>query len=254
MIQKINKVYRHDQKGVIPIAEKTHTQSISARSEFTAGVLSAIPIVVGYLPIAVAFGMIAQQAGIPPLLSVCMSGLVYAGASQFMAVNMLSTGAGSLEIVLATFVLNFRHFVMGLSLMNKLKKMPAAWKMAVSSGITDETFAVASLQKETIGKWFLAGLILTSYTTWVIGTLIGGLLSQVIPPSISESMSIALYAMFIGLLIPAVRDNGKWGLIALVSMGLNTVLGLFLSSGWSIVLSTVLGGLAGVWLMRRKKG
>lgn len=67
-------------------------------------------------------------------------------------------------------------------------------------------------------------------------------------------MSIALYAMFIGLLIPAVRDNGKWGLIALVSMGLNTVLGLFLSSGWSIVLSTVLGGLAGVWLMRRKKG
>ncbi|WP_335342420.1 AzlC family ABC transporter permease [Polycladomyces zharkentensis] len=239
---------------MIPIAEKTHAQTITARSEFTAGVLSAVPIMVGYLPIAVAFGMIAQQAGIPPLLSVCMSALVYAGASQFMAVNMLSAGAGTLEIVLATFVLNFRHFVMGLSLMNKLKKMPAAWKMAVSSGITDETFAVASLQKETIGKWFLAGLVLTSYTTWVVGTLIGGLLSQFIPPSISESMSVALYAMFIGLLIPAVRDNAKWGLIALVSMGLNTVLGMFLSSGWSIVLSTVLGGMAGVWLRRRKKG
>jgi 4-azaleucine resistance transporter AzlC len=254
MSQKINKVYRYEQKGGIPIEEKTHAQKRSARSEFTSGVLSAVPIVVGYLPIAVAFGVIAQQAGIPPLLSVCMSGLVYAGASQFMAVNMLTTGAGSLEIVLATLVLNFRHFVMGLSLMNRLQKMPATWKMAVSSGITDETFAVASLQKGTIGQWFLAGLILTSYAAWVIGTLIGGLMSQIIPPSISESMSVALYAMFIGLLVPAVRDSGKRGLIALISMGLNTLLGMFLSSGWSIVLSTVLGGLAGAWLMRRKKG
>lgn len=215
--------------------------------------MSAVPIVVGYLPIAVAFGVIAAQSGIPLLLSVCMSGLVYAGASQFMAVNMLMTGAGSLEIVLATFVLNFRHFVMGLSLMNRLKKMPAAWKIAVSSGITDETFAVASLQKERISKWFLTGLVLTSYAAWVIGTLVGGLLSRVIPPSISESMSVALYAMFIGLLIPAVKDNGKRALIALISMGINTVLGIFLSSGWSIVSATVLGGLAGVCMMRRKK-
>ncbi|OYD07243.1 AzlC family ABC transporter permease [Paludifilum halophilum] len=232
---------------------KTHENPQAKKTAFQQGISAAVPIMAGYLPIAITFGVIAQQTGIPLIHSVLMSSLVFAGASQFMAVNMLGAGAGGLEIILATFVLNSRHFVMGLSLMNILRKAPTPWKIALSSGITDETFAVTSLQKEKANPLFAAGLILTSYAAWVSGTLIGGLLSNMIPPSISASMSISLYAMFIGLLVPAVRESWKWGLIALISMGLNTWFDMFLSSGWAIVLATIMGGGIGVPIVRRKK-
>lgn len=222
------------------------------KTAFTSGISAAIPIVVGYLPISVTFGVIAQQTGIPLIHTVLMSSLVFAGASQFMAVNMLAMGTGFLEIVLATFVLNFRHFVMGLSLMNILNTISKPWKIALSSGITDETFAVASLQKEKVDCFFVAGLILASYVSWVFGTLIGGLLSHIIPSSMSESMSVALYAMFIGLLVPAVRGTWRFGLVALIGMGLNTFFSIFMSGGWAIVLATVCGGLLGVPFTRRK--
>jgi 4-azaleucine resistance transporter AzlC len=182
-----------------------------------------------------------------------MSALVYAGASQFMALKMLASGAGAIEIVLATFVLNFRHFVLGLSLMSRLRKVAGPWKVALSSVLTDETFAVASMRKEKTDPFFVAGLMLTSYLSWILGTVLGTLMSDAIPASISSSMSVALYAMFIGLLVPAVREAWKYGLIALLSMGLNTLFSFFVSGGWSIVLATVLGALAGIPLVRRKE-
>lgn len=221
--------------------------------KFIQGVSSAIPIVIGYMPISITFGVIAKQMGLPLFQSVLMSSLVFAGASQFMAVNMLAKGSGVLEIILATFVLNFRQFIMSLSLMNILEQTTGTWKSILSLGITDEIFAVASLQKEKVNHLFLTGLTITAYAAWVIGTLIGGLLSNVIPPNISADMSITLYAMFIGLLVPAIRGMWQVGVVAAISMLLNTIFGMFISSGWSIVLATLLGGLMGAFIIRRDK-
>ncbi|GGK16706.1 autotransporter [Caldalkalibacillus thermarum] len=210
------------------------------------GVSAGIPIMIGYLPIGVAFGVISRETGVPLLDTVLMSSLVFAGASQFMAINMIAMGASFAEIVLATFVLNFRHFVMSMSLMNRVREVPRSWKAALSLGITDETFAVASLQKEKPHQLFLGGLMLAAYVSWVFATLLGALLSNVIPPEIGASMSIALYAMFIGLLVPAIRQYWKVGLIAALSAGLCTLFSSILSGGWAIVLATLLGGLAGI--------
>ncbi|SFJ15264.1 AzlC family ABC transporter permease [Thermoflavimicrobium dichotomicum] len=219
----------------------------SKKHEFSKGMMAAMPLVIGYLPIAVAFGVMAQQMGLSVWQAVCMSALVYAGASQFMAIGMIAAGTGMIEIVFATFVLNFRHFVMGLSLMNRLKDFSTKWKIVISSGITDETFAVASLTKGQMHPFYIAGLVSTAYFTWVLGTLCGGLLANMIPPSISTSMSIALYAMFIGLLVPAIRGKWKLGMIAVISMGLNSLFSLFLSSGWSIILATIIGSSIGIF-------
>jgi 4-azaleucine resistance transporter AzlC len=228
-----------------------------SRSHFQRGMVAALPIVVGYVPIAVAFGVIAVQSGMTASQAMAMSLMVYAGASQFMAVNMLAAGAGALEIVLATLILNFRHFVMSLSLMNKFAEMDKKWKIPLSYWITDETFAVASLGAGERGggkdaQGFLAGLFFTAYASWVIGTWIGAALSGIIPPSASSGMVIALYAMFIGLLIPAARENFRGGAVALVSMGLSSLFSGFVNSGWAIVLATVLGAAAGIWLFKRE--
>ncbi|AKL94128.1 branched-chain amino acid permease [Clostridium aceticum] len=222
-------------------------------STFWQGVRHGLPIVIGYLPIAISFGVISSQTGIPLLHTALMSFIVYAGASQFMAVNMLGMEILGLEIVFATLILNFRHFIMSMSLMNKLQHLPLAQKIPLSFGVTDETFAMLSMEQkedEHLSFYFVAGIMLSVYLSWGLGTIIGGLLSMVIPPSIGASMSIGLYAMFIGLLLPAVQKNYSVGLIAFLSGGLCYLFGLFLNSGWAIVAATLVGGLLGSFFIK----
>ncbi|MFS1512251.1 AzlC family ABC transporter permease [Chengkuizengella sp. SCS-71B] len=221
---------------------------------FKKGAIAALPLVIGYLPVGIAFGIIAQETGISLFHSVLMSSVVYGGASQFMMLNMFATGSGFFEIILATFIINFRFFVMSLSLNQLFNKVPKRWKTFLALGLTDETFAVASINNRP-NVYFLVGLFLTSYVSWIVGTLLGALLSTIIPSSISESMSIALYALFIGLLIPAVRTAWKYGLVAVISMLINGIFSgwLLISSGWSMLLATLLGSLVGVFIFKGEK-
>lgn len=224
--------------------------------DFKAGVIKAFPIMIGYLPIAISFGIIAMQSNLHLYQALLMSVTVFAGASQFMAVNMLFMGASGAEIVLAAFILNFRHFIMSMSLMNRLKSIPLRWKAFLSFGITDETFAVASADEdmtENSSRFYVLGMFAGAYFSWILGTLAGGLLSMAIPPGISESMSIALYSMFIALLVPAVRKKWRLGIIAVASGLLNFILSRWLTVGWGIVLSTIIGGGLGILLMEDEK-
>lgn len=213
-------------------------------ASFMEGVQVALPIAIGYIPIAIAFGVIARQAELSLLDSALMSMLVYAGASQFMAVNMLAQGAGGLEVMMATLVINLRHLVMSFSLMNLLKDARPIWKGLLSLGVTDESFALVSLSKRNQPA-FVGGIMLSAYIAWLGGTLLGGLLYQFIPAHIGTSMSIALYAMFIRLLIPEMRRERRIVLIAGTSMLINA-LGIWLfqiEAGWSIIISTLVASL-----------
>ncbi|MGA8944268.1 MAG: AzlC family ABC transporter permease [Thermoactinomyces sp.] len=222
----------------------------TGQNRFLKGAVTSIPIVIGYVPIAVALGLIATQSGISPFYTVLMSLLVFAGASQFMAVSMIMAGTGAVEIILATFILNFRHFIMSLSLMTLLKTIPAKWKSVLSMGITDETFTVTFFHREKASPPFVGGIMLFAYLSWVMGTILGCLLGDLIPESIGESMAVSLYAMFIGLLIPSVRKNWRIGFISVLSMLLCYFFSLFAGSGWAIVLATLLGSLAGLLFLR----
>lgn len=227
-----------------------------ALKDFKAGIVKAFPIMIGYLPIAISFGIIAMQTNLHLYQALLMSVTVFAGASQFMAVNMIYLGASGAEIVFAALVLNFRHFIMSMSLMNRLKSIPVRWKAFLSFGITDETFSVASADKdiaENTSHFFVLGLFAGSYFSWVLGTLVGGLLFMAIPKGISESMSIALYSMFIALLVPAVRKQWRFGIIAAASGLFNFVLSRWLTGGWGIVFSTIIGGSLGIFLMVEEK-
>ncbi|UNL83448.1 AzlC family ABC transporter permease [Priestia koreensis] len=237
-----------------PTAKLAPPVTSSSLSMYRKGVATALPIVIGYIPIALTFGLLAKQAGIPVFETGMMSLLVFAGASQFMAVNMLSIGTGAFEIIFATFILNFRHFIMNLSLMNILEKTPFHWKLGLSALLTDETFAMAALHQEQAAKkrsyYFFAGIMTASCASWVFGSVIGSLAADFFPKSLSDSMGIALYAMFIGLLVPSVKKEWRYGVIAICSMLLNLFFSMWLSSGWSIVLATILGGAIGMLLTR----
>jgi len=229
-----------------------------ASDMFKRGLATGFPIMLGYLPIAITYGVLARQTGLSLLELTMMSGLVYAGASQFMAVNMIAVSASAMEIIIATFVLNFRHFIMSLSFMNRLRSVSKKWKIPLSLGLTDESFAVSAFHpkeaNEKHGAFFYFGIFLIAYLSWVAGSLLGGLLGDIIPDNLSQSMGIALYAMFIGLLIPSVKKNVKAGLIAVLAMLINFLcVELGMSSGWAIVAGTVIGGMSGIFLLKEER-
>lgn len=216
---------------------------------FWAGCRQAIPITVGYFPLAVAYGTLASQAGLSFGQTVLMSLWVYAGASQFMAVNMFVLQAAGLEIVLTAFLINLRHLVMSLSFNGKFCHLSRSLRCGLSLGLTDETFALLSFASPRGTDGFLlAGIMLTSYGAWVTGSATGALFAGFIPAEIAARMSVALYAMFIALLVPAVRNHIFPLATALASAFLCWFFYQLFSPGWAIVLATVLAALAGpIW-------
>lgn len=239
------------------MAQKVIEQQHTKMGMFKQGVVTGIPITLGYIPVAITFGVLAMQSGLSLVELTMMSALVFAGASQFMGVNMIVAQASMIEIVIATFVLNFRHFIMSLSFMNGIREhVSLKGRIGVSLGLTDEAFAVASMNREKAENanavYFYTGIFLSGYIAWVIGSLVGGVLGEVIPQQLSDSMGIALYALFISLLVPSVKNELRFGLIALIAMLINTIAVQFMSSGWAIVVGTVLGGLTGVVLLKEK--
>ncbi|HIU63971.1 MAG TPA: AzlC family ABC transporter permease [Candidatus Avacidaminococcus intestinavium] len=231
---------------ILKFLEVNVSLSKSSRQHFTQGCQAALPIAIGYLPIAITFGILAKAVGIDPALICLMSLVIYAGASQFIAINLLALGTGSSEIILTTFILNLRHFLMSATLSQKLDKtVTSPWRALLAFGITDETFSVASFQKElSLDKAFLLGLNTLSYLAWSSGTALGVFFGAIIPDILQNSMGIALYAMFIGLLIPQMKKYRPALIVALLAMGLNTLYTILpfsagLSSGWGIIISTI---------------
>jgi 4-azaleucine resistance transporter AzlC len=219
------------------------------------GFITGVPIMLGYLPVAITYGVLAKQAGMTLMELTLMSVMVFAGASQFMGVNMIAVGTGALEIIIATFVLNFRHFVMSLSFMNQLRGLKLKWKIPLSLGLTDESFAVSSINKDEAkmekGALFYGTIIIIAYLSWIIGSFLGGVLGDVIPDRLSQSMGIALYAMFIGLLIPSIKKEKKVAIIALFAMLIHALcMQLGMSTGWAIVAGTIIGGMSGIYLLK----
>lgn len=239
---------------------RVNIESYDKLSKFIDGLKSGIPIAIGYIPVAITFGLIAKSSGIPNLITIFMSLSVYAGASQFMAVNLITAGATTLEIVITTFILNFRHFLFTSSLSQRIDSNPSRKFLSVLAfGITDETFSVASLREEDkISPWMILGLNFIAYSSWILGTCAGIFAGDVLPEALKSSMNIALYAMFIGLLIPELRNSKPGLLVAVISITISCLLKLipvltFISTGWRVIISTIVAAFIGAILYSKEE-
>jgi 4-azaleucine resistance transporter AzlC len=219
------------------------------------GVRAGLPVAVGYVPMAVAFGVLARQTGLGFFHAAAMSLFVYAGASQFASLGLLAAGASAVAIILATLVLNFRHFLMSVALSRKLplgRGRGRAWAVpfVLGFGITDETFVVASLD-DSLSPRFFFGLALTAYLAWLSGTLIGAGFSSLIPPAIARGMGVALYAMFIAILVPGVKKSWRNGVVAVaggvIAAGAAKLVPT-LPAGWRIVIAILVASVLGAVL------
>ena len=211
------------------------------------------PVILGFIPVAIAFAIMASSAGLTPLESVSMSVFVFAGASQMMSVGMIADGAGYLAIVIATFIMNFRHFIMSTCVFERMHGATPIQKMLLSFGVTDESFAIfTTTEREKCNKWYFFGVFLGPYLSWIGGTVIGSFATSILPESVSGSLGISLYAMFIALLVPKVKTNVRLLAVVVLTALINFALQQFIEPSWSLIVSTLVGAGIGMVLVEDK--
>lgn len=206
------------------------------------------PLALAYAPVAITFGALAAAGGWPASATLGLSVLVYAGASQFLALQMTAAAASPGSIIVATFFLNLRHFLMSAGLAPRWEPGLPRWAAAaLSFGITDESFSVAVTRGGTpLRAAYAAALFATAYGGWVAGTVAGYALGAVLPPSVSTAFTVGLYALFIALLWPMVRASRPALVVAAAAAASNALLAPRLGPGWGIVASMALAATLGL--------
>ncbi|WP_332629372.1 AzlC family ABC transporter permease [Halalkalibacter flavus] len=223
------------------------------KTPFARGLLAGSSIAIGYLPAALTFGLLAKSTGLTFLETMAMSLFVYAGAAQYMALNLIAIGTGAFEIIFTTFIVNIRHLLMSASVRERIDDDHPIIKALYSFGITDEVFAVTTTQEGHVKTGFIIGVSTVAYISWVINSGIGYFVGTILPPTLQQSMGIALYAMFIALLMPSLKKHRKVVFLAVSAALFNSIFSLFLPSGWSIILATLLSS-AGIEFFYRNGG
>ena len=174
-----------------------------------------------------------------------------ASAGQFAGIRLIEGGAPYIELVITTFVINLRYMLMSLSLSQKVNpEMPFYKRAVMAFCITDEVFALASMEKEDVSFPFFGGLMATPIFGWTLGTFLGAVASSLLSPMLQGCFGIALYCMFIAIIIPPARKGRKVAIAVIVSAllsclfkyvpGIN-VLSKNGGGGWAIIISAILG-------------
>lgn len=220
---------------------------ITWTQDFKHGLKRGLPIALGYVPVSFTFGLMAVSGGIPIWMAVFISLSNLTSAGQFAGTNLIIMGAGYFEITLTTFIINIRYMLMSLSLTQRLDKaMSLPKRLMVGYGVTDEVFSVASMEQGTLTFPYLLGLIIGPVIGWTTGTSLGAIISAALPESLSNAMGIALYGMFIAIVLPVAKKSKPIIMIVAISVAIVCILRyvpLFqmVSSGFRVIIATIIG-------------
>ncbi|MCI6675606.1 MAG: AzlC family ABC transporter permease [Clostridiales bacterium] len=223
------------------------------RQEFAEGIRDGVPICLGYLSVSFAYGMMAVNSGMPIWSTVLISLSNLTSAGQFAGTNLILAGGTYLEIAMTTFIINIRYFLMSLTMSQKIdSSMTMLQRFGISFGITDEIFAVSMQHPRDLTAPYMAGLILTPVIGWTMGTFFGGILTSLMPKMFSNALNIALYGMFIAIIVPPAREQKAvlftvvLAIVMSVAFTYLPVLSL-LSGGWGIIIITVIVSAIAAW-------
>ena len=228
--------------------------------DYLNGFKKGIPICLGYISVSFTFGIMVVNSGLPVWMALFISMTNLTSSGQFAGTNLILAGAGYFEITLATFIINIRYMLMSLSLSQKIdKNTKTRDKLIFSFGITDEVFAVASTEENNVNTPYMYGLVTMPYIGWSLGTLLGAIASNLLPDSLSGAMGIALYGMFIAIIIPPARQNRLLAGLIVVSMLLSLIFATApilssIPSGTSILILTIVISAAAAILFPIKEG
>ena len=229
------------------------TEQFGPFLSFRKGLRDGIPICLGYLSVSFAFGMMAAEGGLPVCAIVLISMTNLTSSGQVAGTTLILNGGSLLEIGLTTLIINIRYMLMSLSLSQKVvPEMSSGMRALLSFGNTDEVFAVAMQQRGKLPSRYLAGLILTPYLGWALGTFLGAAAADFLPESLRSALGIAIYGMFLAIILPPARKSMAIrvtvGISILVSCLFQFTPGLTaLSGGWVIIICALTAAGFAAW-------
>lgn len=215
-------------------------------SLYVRGVRDGIPVALGYIPVSIGFGIMAVGSGLPISVAMLISMTNLTSAGQVAGVTVLAAGGGMVEMAFTQLVINIRYALMSLTLSQKLSRsFTTLHRLLASFGITDEIFAIAAAYPQDLTPAYFYGLVTLPYLGWASGTLIGALLGNILPTVIRDSLGIAIYGMFLAIVLPPAKKRRAIRTASLSAAALSilfTYLPIFsfLSSGFSVIISAVL--------------
>jgi 4-azaleucine resistance transporter AzlC len=211
------------------------------------GMAQAVPIVLGYIPVGFAYGVLAQKAGLSAFNTLLMSIIVYAGSAQLIVVGLISSGMAPLSIIITTFIVNLRHMLMSAALSPHLQSWRKPELAVFAYELTDESFALHAtrMDGQERPKSETLAINVTAQASWVLGTAIGIYSGQMIAEIEPFALDYALPAMFIALLVMQIKNKVQV-LVAVLAGALSLGLYLLGFQQWYVIIATVLAATLGV--------
>ena len=174
---------------------------------FRQGLKDGIPIGLGYLSVSFTFGIMAIQAGLYVWEAVLISMLNVTSAGQLAGITVMLSPGRYLEMLISQFTINIRYSFMSIALSQKVtERFRGIWRWLFAFMITDEIFAVA-VSKPVVRRSYFAGLMIMPYLGWSGGTLLGALLGEILPLSVMSALGIAIFAMFVAIVVPEMKKS-----------------------------------------------
>lgn len=219
-------------------------------SSFIRGVKAGIPIGLGYLSVSFTFGIMAVSYGFKWWQAVLISMVTVTSAGQFSGIGTMLHPGQYIEMLVSQLTINVRYSFMAISLSQKTdEKFRGIWRWLFGFMITDEIFAVASMEK-AVSRSFFAGLMTTPYLGWTLGTLVGALLGNILPQRLMSALGLAIYGMFVAIVMPGMKESKAVVLVVLLAVGLSSLFYYVpvlsqVSSGLAISICAIAAALVG---------
>lgn len=215
------------------------------------GARDGIPIGIGYFAVAFSLGIAARNAGLSPFQGFLASLLCNASAGEYMGFTLIAAGATYLEIAIATFIANARYLLMSCALSQKVSPdLPLGHRLLVAFDITDELFGINIAREGRLNPCYTYGAMLTAMPGWAFGTMLGVIAGNIMPARLVSALSVALYGMFLAVIIPPARKSPVIaGLVALSFLaswgaGYLPLLGSLTEGTRTIILTVVIASAA----------
>lgn len=220
---------------------------------FVRGMRDGIPICLGYFAVSFALGIAGRGVGMNAVQAFVMSLTMVASAGQFAAITLIGAGAGIIEMITTTVVVNLRYLLMSCSLTQKLSpETKLLHRLALSYCMTDEIFGLSISVDGFLRPVYTYGITVISVSGWCLGTVLGVVAGNILPALVTNALGVAMYGMFLAIIIPPAKGNHFLGALVAVSMaasGLFSILPYLkaISSGFRVIILTILiAGIAAV--------
>lgn len=216
------------------------------KKEFKEGMRDGIPIALGYLAVSFTFGMMAVKDHIGILQAVIISMTNVTSAGQFAGLDIIVAGGSLIEMALTQLIINLRYSLMSISLSQKLQKGTGTGKrLLLAYSVTDEIFGVSAARKGKLNIFYSYGAIAVAVPGWVLGTALGAISGSIMPAFLMSAFSVAIYGMFLAIIIPPAKEDKAVLGVVLAAMALASAFAYVpgmkkISSGFAIIIVTLL--------------